>query len=152
MFDVSFSELLIIGVVALLVVGPERLPKVARTAGHLLGRLQRYVSDVKSDINREMQLDELKRMQQQMEDSARNLEQSVRKELDTARSDVANVGSELSAVGKSLEDNWIMTDEKPTGALARQAGADAAAAQSPGGESARLTQELDQQPAARRTS
>ena len=61
MFDIGFSELVVIGIVALLVLGPERLPKVARTTGHLLGRLQRYVSDVKSDINREMQLDELKR-------------------------------------------------------------------------------------------
>ena len=59
MFDVGFSELMVIAIVALIVIGPERLPKVARTAGHLLGRLQRYVSDVKADINREMQLDEL---------------------------------------------------------------------------------------------
>ena len=60
MFDIGFSELLVIALVALVVIGPERLPRVARTAGHLLGRLQRYVGDVKSDINREMQLDELK--------------------------------------------------------------------------------------------
>lgn len=58
MFDLGFSELIVIAVVTLIVVGPERLPKVARTAGHLLGRLQRYVSDVKSDIQREMQLEE----------------------------------------------------------------------------------------------
>ena len=62
MFDVSFSELIVIGIVALVVIGPERLPKVARTAGHLMGRLQRYVNDVKSDISREMQLDELKKL------------------------------------------------------------------------------------------
>jgi sec-independent protein translocase protein TatB len=66
MFDVGLSELMVIAVVALVVIGPERLPKVARTAGLLLGRLQRYVSDVKADINREMQLDELKKMQQEM--------------------------------------------------------------------------------------
>ena len=59
MFDFGFSELMVIGVVMLIVVGPERLPKVARTAGHLLGRVQRYVTDVKSDIQREMQLEEL---------------------------------------------------------------------------------------------
>ena len=52
---------MVIGIVALLVIGPEKLPKVARTLGHLLGRAQRYVNDVKSDINREMQLDELKK-------------------------------------------------------------------------------------------
>ena len=60
MFDIGFSELVLIGLVALIVIGPERLPRVARTAGHLLGRLQRYVSDVKADINREIQLEELK--------------------------------------------------------------------------------------------
>ncbi len=86
MFDIAFSELMIIGIVALLVIGPEKLPKVARTLGHLLGRAQRYVNDVKSDINREMQLDELKKLQAQVTDSARALEDSVRKEYDTARS------------------------------------------------------------------
>lgn len=86
MFDIGFSELMVIGIVALLVIGPERLPKVARTLGHLLGRAQRYVNDVKSDINREMQLDELKKLQSQVTDSARSLEDSVRKEFDSARS------------------------------------------------------------------
>jgi len=62
MFDIAFSELLVIGVVALVVIGPERLPRVARTLGHLFGRLQRYVTQVKSDINREMDLAEFKRM------------------------------------------------------------------------------------------
>lgn len=84
MFDIGFSELMLIGIVALLVLGPERLPKVARTTGHLLGRLQRYVSDVKSDINREMQLEELKKLQAQVEDSARNIERSVTKEFQSA--------------------------------------------------------------------
>ena len=81
MFDVGFSELLAIGLVALIVIGPERLPKVARMAGVLLGRLQRYVSDVKSDINRELQLDELKKLQEQVSDQARNLNTSVTQEL-----------------------------------------------------------------------
>mgnify|MGYP000866629187 FL=1 len=79
MFDIGFSELMVIGVVALLVIGPEKLPKVARTLGHLLGRAQRYVNDVKSDINREMQLDELKKLQSEVTESARSLENSVRK-------------------------------------------------------------------------
>jgi len=77
MFDIGFSELLVIAIVALVVIGPERLPKVARTAGHLLGRLQRYVSDVKSDISREMQLEELKKMQTEIQDSARSFESSI---------------------------------------------------------------------------
>jgi sec-independent protein translocase protein TatB len=77
MFDIGFSELLVIAVVALLVIGPERLPKVARTAGHLFGRLQRYVNDVKADIQREIELDELKKLRSQFEDAARSVEQSV---------------------------------------------------------------------------
>lgn len=85
MFDIGFSELLVIGIVALVVIGPERLPRVARTVGHLLGRAQRYVNDVKADINREMQLDELKKLQAQVSESARQLEGSVRQEFDSAR-------------------------------------------------------------------
>ena len=88
MFDFGFSELMLIAVVALVVLGPERLPKVARTAGHLLGRLQRYVNDVKTDINREMQLDELRKMQQQIETSARDFETSAHKELTTVETDL----------------------------------------------------------------
>ena len=84
MFDIGFSEMVVIAIVALVVLGPEKLPKVARTAGHLLGRLQRYVSDVKADINREMQLEELKKLQAQVEDSARSLERSVTKEFQSA--------------------------------------------------------------------
>ncbi|WP_313951203.1 Sec-independent protein translocase protein TatB [Accumulibacter sp.] len=85
MFDISFSEMILIAVVALVVIGPERLPKVARTAGHLLGRLQRYVSDVKSDINREIQLDELKKLRAEIQESARSVEQSVSSEMQAAR-------------------------------------------------------------------
>jgi sec-independent protein translocase protein TatB len=85
MFDIGFSELMVIGVVALLVIGPEKLPRVARAVGHLLGRAQRYVNDVKSDINREIQLDELKKLQAEVTESARSLEDSVRKEYETAR-------------------------------------------------------------------
>ena len=81
MFDVGFSELIVIAIVALVVIGPERLPKVARAAGHLLGRLQRYVNDVKSDISREMQIDELKQLQAQVQESARSLERSISSEM-----------------------------------------------------------------------
>ncbi|QDX79963.1 twin-arginine translocase subunit TatB [Denitratisoma sp. DHT3] len=66
MFDVGLSELMVIGVVALIVIGPERLPRVARTVGTLMGRAQRYFADVKSEVNRELQLEELRRMQQEM--------------------------------------------------------------------------------------
>lgn len=88
MFDVGLSELMIIAAVALVVIGPERLPKVARTAGLLLGRLQRYVTDVKADINREMQLDELKQLQQQVTDQVTSLEASVTHEMREVESSV----------------------------------------------------------------
>jgi sec-independent protein translocase protein TatB len=81
MFDVSFTELMVIGLVALIVIGPERLPRLARTAGALLGRLQRYVSDVKADIHREIQLEDLKKLQQEVAAQARSMEQSVNEQL-----------------------------------------------------------------------
>ena len=95
MFDVGFSELIVIGIVALVVIGPERLPKVARTAGHLLGRLQRYVNDVKADINREMQLDELRKLQADMQESARDLGRNLNTEIQSIKSTVE--GAESSA-------------------------------------------------------
>lgn len=85
MFDVGFSELIVIGIVALVVIGPERLPKVARTAGHLLGRMQRYVNDVKADISREMQLDELKKLKTDMQDSARSFQENISSELQSVQ-------------------------------------------------------------------
>ena len=118
MFDIGFSELMVIGIVALIVIGPERLPKVARTLGHLLGRAQRYVNDVKSDINREIQLDELKKLQTQVTDSARALEDSVRKEYQTAKSSIetpvqAAVG-ELDAAAAQLKASGAGAIESTT--------------------------------------
>jgi len=84
MFDIGFSEMLLIAVVALIVIGPQRLPKVARTLGHLFGRMQRYVNDVKSDIAREMELDELKKVQASMEDAARSMHDTVTREVSDA--------------------------------------------------------------------
>jgi sec-independent protein translocase protein TatB len=98
MFDIGFSELMIIAVVALIVIGPERLPKVARTLGHLFGRMQRYVSDVKADISREMELDELKKLQTTMEDAARSFEQSVTQEVQSAESELSKIAQEANPV------------------------------------------------------
>jgi sec-independent protein translocase protein TatB len=81
MFDIGFSELMVIGLVALIVIGPEKLPRMARTVGHLAGRLQRYVSDVKADINREIELDELRKMRDSMHQAASEMESSVNTEL-----------------------------------------------------------------------
>jgi sec-independent protein translocase protein TatB len=77
MFDVGMSEMMVIAVVALVVLGPERLPKVARTLGHLIGRAQRYVNQVKQDINREMELSELKKLQDEVKSAAQEMQQSV---------------------------------------------------------------------------
>ena len=77
MFGLSFSELMLIGVVALIVIGPERLPKVARTAGHLLGRAQRYVNDVKTDIRKEMDSAEIGNLKDQMQEAANSVKASV---------------------------------------------------------------------------
>lgn len=77
MIDFGFDKLALIGAVALIVIGPEKLPRVARTVGHLVGKAQRYVADVKSEVNRSIELDELKKMKTEFEDAARNVQQSV---------------------------------------------------------------------------
>ncbi len=82
---------MVIAVVALIVIGPERLPKVARTAGLLSGRLRRYVGDVKADISREMQLEELKRMQQEVADRVMSAEISVKQEIHSVTQEVNSV-------------------------------------------------------------
>ena len=88
MFDIGFSEMVVIGLVALIVIGPERLPRVARTLGHLAGRLQRYVADVKADINREIELDELRKMKDSMQQAASGFESSVQTELNKTESEL----------------------------------------------------------------
>jgi sec-independent protein translocase protein TatB len=87
-FDVGFTELMVIALVGLIVIGPERLPKVARTAGHLLGRLQRYVGDVKSDISREMQLEDLKKLQAQVQEQARDLDRQINDQMKTVETEL----------------------------------------------------------------
>jgi sec-independent protein translocase protein TatB len=101
MFDVGFSELIVIGLVALIVIGPERLPGVARTVGHLLGRLQRYVNDVKSDINREMQLDELKKLQEQVTSQARDMERQVNDQMHSVETSLN------ASITQSMEDKSL---------------------------------------------
>jgi sec-independent protein translocase protein TatB len=97
MFDIGFSELMVIAVVALIVIGPERLPKVARTVGLLFGRMQRYVNDVKADINREMALDELRKLQANIQDTANSLEQSMKQEVGAVESDLNKIASDTQA-------------------------------------------------------
>ena len=96
MFDIGASEIFVIGVVALLVIGPERLPRVAKTLGHLFGRLQRYVSEVKSDINREIELEELRALKATMQDAARTIQQSVTSQVNYIDSEVKQAGAEVN--------------------------------------------------------
>jgi len=97
MFDVGFSEIVLIGVVALIVIGPERLPKAARTMGLLFGRLQRYVGEVKADISREMELDELRKLQKQVQGAAQEFKTSVESAAQNVHAGVREVESELNA-------------------------------------------------------
>ena len=97
MFDIGFTELMVIGLVALLVIGPEKLPRVARTVGHLAGRLQRYVSDVKADINREVELDELRKMRDSVQQAASEIQGSMQGELQKAESDLNSAAAALNA-------------------------------------------------------
>lgn len=87
MFDIGFSEMMVIALIALIVLGPEKLPRLARTAGHLLGRMQRYVNDVKGDINREIELDELRKLQKEMQGTAQAIEQSVTGQVHSVESE-----------------------------------------------------------------
>jgi sec-independent protein translocase protein TatB len=102
-FDVGFSELMVIAVVALIVIGPERLPRVARTMGHLFGRLQRYVNDVKADINREIELDELRKFKTTFEDAARGFETSVNTTVNSVQTEVNKTESELNTLAQGGE-------------------------------------------------
>lgn len=96
MFDFGFTELMIIALIGLVVLGPERLPKVARTVGQWMGKLRRYVDDVKSDLNRQMDVQELKDLQTQMTDAARDLQSSV-------QSSMGEVQASLDEVRQSVE-------------------------------------------------
>ena len=101
MFDIGFSELLVIGVVALIVIGPEKLPRVARTVGVLAGRLQRYVSDVKADINREIELEELRKMRDSMQQAASDFQSSVQSEVSKTEAELNQTAADLN---KTVED------------------------------------------------
>lgn len=97
MIDIGLSKMALIGVVALVVIGPEKLPRVARTVGTLLGKAQRYVADVKSEVNRSMEFDELKKMKETVENAARDVEQSVHTAASDFEKDWAEATGEASA-------------------------------------------------------
>lgn len=101
MFDVAFSELVVIAIIALIVIGPEKLPKVARTLGLLFGRMQRYINTVKADIGRELQFEELQQLQREMRQDARRLSS----ELDELRSRAGDEARNIEhSIGGALDE------------------------------------------------
>ncbi len=95
MIDLGISKIMLIGAVALIVIGPEKLPRLARTVGALLGKAQRYVADVKQEVNRSMELDELKKMKDTVQEAARDVENSIH----TEKSDFEKSWSEATGSG-----------------------------------------------------
>lgn len=105
MFDFSLSELVVVLVVALIVIGPERLPKVARTLGHLYGRAQRYINGVKADIERDMAIEEFRQLQQKVQAEAAALEQSVQQTNQT-------IQQEVQALNQAVAQKPVEADGK----------------------------------------
>jgi len=96
MIDLGIEKMMVIGAVALIVIGPEKLPRVARTVGALIGKAQRYVNDVKAEVNRSIELDELKKMKTEVESAARDVESSIHsgvRDIERELNDAAAVAS-----------------------------------------------------------
>lgn len=104
MFDFSFAELLVIGVVALIVIGPERMPKVARAAGLLFGRAQRYVSEIKADINNQLKLDELRKIEADMRAKASSAEHVIIEETRHVEQEFRGVAEQIAPVTAPQEN------------------------------------------------
>jgi sec-independent protein translocase protein TatB len=93
MFDISFMELLVISMVALIVIGPERLPTVARTLGHLYGRCRNFVYSIRTDIHNEMRMEELKEMRSSMQETVQSIEDSVQQGVDHLKTAITDTAS-----------------------------------------------------------
>jgi len=104
MIDLGISKLAMIGAVALIVIGPEKLPRVARTVGTLIGKAQRYVSDVKAEVSRSMELDELKKMKDSVESAAKDVQQSVQSNAADFEKSWAEATAEASSASDSASD------------------------------------------------
>ncbi|MEY2686254.1 MAG: Sec-independent protein translocase subunit TatB [Pseudomonadota bacterium] len=120
MLDIGFSKLLIVGGIALVVIGPERLPRLARMAGTMLGRAQRYVADVKAEVSRSIEVEELQRMKREFETSARDVENSISKDLNAATSEVnqalqgpGSLDDSSDASMAAPDDSWDHTPWTP---------------------------------------
>jgi len=100
MIDIGLTKIALIGVVALVVIGPEKLPRVARMAGTLFGRAQRYISQVKSEVSREIELDELRKMQKEVQDAAGEVERTIAK-------DMQQTEQQLSSAWHGDDPEWV---------------------------------------------
>jgi sec-independent protein translocase protein TatB len=97
MIDFGFDKIAMIGAVALIVIGPEKLPRVARTVGHFIGKAQRYVADVKAEVNRTIELEELQKMKAEIESTARDVKETFHREVNDARGAVQSQWNEAQA-------------------------------------------------------
>lgn len=104
MFGLSLSEIFIIALVALIVIGPERLPKTARALGLLMGRAQRYVNDIKGDIEREMHVDDIKKFKDEVASNVTKVKSSVEGEITSITNPIKNLGNPLEAVKSEVQD------------------------------------------------
>jgi sec-independent protein translocase protein TatB len=109
MIDFGFDKIALIGAVALIVIGPEKLPRVARTVGHMIGKAQRYVADVKAEVNRSIELEELKKMKTEFEDAAHNVERSVSNEIHQTSAELEkswNAGDTVLPLNSGQHEGW----------------------------------------------
>jgi sec-independent protein translocase protein TatB len=117
-FDIAFSELVIVAIVALIVIGPEKLPKVARTLGALTGRMQRYMTQIKEEVNRESRFAELQQLQQEIQEAASSAQSSLQNQVNNLAHDVAEIGSQTvtqdqDASMKAVESASDQKQSKP---------------------------------------
>ncbi|MDO4905753.1 MAG: Sec-independent protein translocase protein TatB [Lautropia sp.] len=111
MFDISFVEMLIVAVAALVIIGPERLPQVARQAGQWMSRVRRYVEDVKSDFSQQIDLAELKSLKSDVEDSARSLERGFQETVQSARASFDSLQSSFEASSSAQAPTETLLDD-----------------------------------------
>lgn len=104
MFNISFGEIFIIAVVGLIIIGPQRLPETARFVGHMLGRVQRQVAGVKSDIRREMDLEDLKNIKREYEDASRQVKDSFNEQSEQLRHEITAENTMHEPLGPALPD------------------------------------------------
>ena len=105
MFDISFTEMMVIAAIALVVIGPERLPKVARQAGQWITKMRRYVDDVKADFNRQVELSELKNLKSQVEEAARTVEGELKQSVSDAQSSLDSVRDDFDSIRNDFESS-----------------------------------------------